>query len=138
MNFAICSPFVYGIGVWALQQNVRPIPTNEFFLRIRRWHNVVLSLASFAMLLLVVVGTVLNGKMHSLTAFLCMRMTNVLTVVGMHAFAWSKYYEWLDTLFLILGGKKLEALHLVHHGITPLIAFSQVDPDLAPNLTPKP
>merc|ERR1712166_797730 len=127
--FHILSPVVYALLVLVLKQLLPVIPENKTFLACRRWHNIVLSLASLAMLLSVAVGTVMDGKMRSVDAFLCKKITNILTIVGCMTFAWSKYYEWMDTVFLILGGKKLEPLHLIHHGITALVVFSQIETD---------
>jgi len=122
-TWELWTPAVYLLGVWLLQQGLTPCPGSPLFVTCRRAHNVVLSIASFAMFAATCAGTHADGKLASLGAFLCVPIANVWSSGALIAFYWSKYYEWVDTLFLILGGKQLSALHLIHHGITPLVTY---------------
>ncbi|KIK38654.1 hypothetical protein CY34DRAFT_809141 [Suillus luteus UH-Slu-Lm8-n1] len=46
-----------------------------------------------------------------------------------------KYYEFLDTLFLVLKKKPLTFLHVFHHASTALLAFVQLNGKLSPSWT---
>lgn len=38
-------------------------------------------------------------------------------------FLWSKYWEWLDTLFLHLSGKPISQLQYTHHMSTAMLVY---------------
>lgn len=44
------------------------------------------------------------------------------------AFYWSKYWEWLDTAFLILSDREISWLQYTHHMSTALLTYVNINP----------
>lgn len=94
---------------------------------LRTIHNIVLSVLSFAMLVGITLGTWDAGKFASIDTLLCSPYTGTkgypMAYLATNAFLWSKYLEWLDTLFLQLGGKPISMLQYTHHMTTAFLVW---------------
>jgi fatty acid elongase 2 len=51
-----------------------------------------------------------------------------------HAFLYSKYWEWLDTLFLHLGGRAISTLQYTHHMSTAFLVATNMSDIYTPSI----
>lgn len=128
----LMSPLVYMGFVWLLQQ-CPTCPQNTTMLWLRWLHNIGLSIASAVML-----GSMLMGfawdtpKTESLHNMMCepINLSNPIVrqyvQFGYHAFLYSKYWEWLDTVFLHLGGRVISILQYTHHMSTAFLVATNM------------
>ncbi|KAG2115566.1 GNS1/SUR4 membrane protein [Suillus cothurnatus] len=101
-----------------------------------KFHNALLSAGSLVLLLLIteeVVSVWMNvGTYDSVCAPSSWTDRLELYYIVNYYF---KYYEFLDTLFLVLKKKPLTFLHVFHHSSTALLAFVQLNGKLSPSWT---
>lgn len=109
----------YAISVFALQEWVKakkgfkpPIWMDS----VRYAHNILLSLVSFWMFVVLLYSIIVDGRLNSWEN-MCCKMTPMKGLYGMANFVFlvSKLWEWVDTYFLVLYGKKVIYLHWFHH-----------------------
>lgn len=86
-------------------------------------HNYALALTSGWMCLTLSICIILDGRLNSWHSISC----NMTKMTGWYGFAnfvflVSKVWEWVDTYFLILSGKKVIFLHWFHHMTTFTLA----------------
>ena len=100
---------------------------------IRETHNLSLSIFSFTMS--VFSGWEIWNQWEESGSPICQTYTmstNLSWIIPL--FYYSKFWEWLDTLFLIIGDKKVSNLHFFHHASTPY--FSYVNTYLSVGVSP--
>jgi len=119
----LSSPLLYMLFVYMIQF-INPIPTNKTMIFFRKWHNINLSAVSLLMFIFCNVGQYQTGKFDSLNAFLCKPYdANPIAYYSGLAFLYSKYLEWVDTLFLQLSGKPITMLQYTHHMSTAFFTY---------------
>ena len=123
----IASPLIYIGFVWLLQQ-CSPCPKNTTMLWFRWFHNIGLSIASAVMLGAMIAGLALDTpKTESFHSVICepINIANPIvlqyTQFAYHTFLYSKYWEWMDTVFLHLGGRVISTLQYTHHMSTAFL-----------------
>ncbi|KAG1733802.1 GNS1/SUR4 membrane protein [Suillus lakei] len=101
-----------------------------------RFHNAFLSIGSLALLLLIAEEVVSVGMDVGTYDSMCApsSWTDRLELYYIVNY-YFKYYEFLDTLFLVLKKKPLTFLHVFHHASTALLAFVQLNGKLSPSWT---
>ena len=135
----LLSPLMYVGFVWLLQQC--PVcPKNTCMLWLRWFHNIGLSIASAVML-----GSMLMGfaqdtpKTESIHALICepINMSNPIVrqyiQFAYHTFLYSKYWEWMDTVFLHLGGRAISTLQYTHHMSTAFLVATNMSDTYSPS-----
>ena len=135
----LVSPFLYMGFVWILQRSPT-CPKSQTMLWLRWLHNLGLSIASAVML-----GSGLMGlardtpKTESLHALICepINISNPIvrqyTQFANHAFLYSKYWEWFDTVFLHLGGRAISTLQYTHHMSTAFLVATNTSDMYSPS-----
>lgn len=98
-----------------------------------KFHNALLSAGSLVLLLLIMeeVASVWMNVGHYDSVCAPSSWTDRLEFYYMVNY-YFKYYEFLDTLFLVLKKKPLTFLHVFHHASTALLAFVQLNGKLSP------
>ncbi|KAG2111357.1 GNS1/SUR4 membrane protein [Suillus clintonianus] len=101
-----------------------------------RFHNVLLSTGSLVLLLLIAEEVVSVWMEVGTYDSMCApsSWTDKLEFYYIVNY-YFKYYEFLDTLFLVLKKKPLTFLHVFHHASTVLLAFVQLNGKLSPSWT---
>eukprot|EP01033_Poteriospumella_lacustris_P009966 gene9966-7129_t len=86
-------------------------------------HNIALSLVSGWMFVTLGYSIIADGRMNSWRDMSC-RMTEMKGLYGFANFVFlvSKIWEWADTYWLVLSGKKVIFLHSFHHMTTFTLA----------------
>jgi fatty acid elongase 2 len=56
------------------------------------------------------------------------------TQFGYHAFLYSKYWEWFDTVFLHLGGRAISTLQYTHHMSTAFLVATNLSDVYTPSI----
>ena len=134
MNIHIISPLLY-VGFVKLIQYIKPCPTSEVMLKYRLCHNIFLSILSLFMLLGITYGNFITNKLSSLENLLCLPYDNdLVSVLSVWTFLYSKYLEWGDTLFLHLSGKKISYLQYTHHMTTAILMYSNLADYISPHI----
>jgi hypothetical protein len=92
-------------------------------------HNLGLSIASLLMFIGIVHAAWESGKLNSVHNSLCLRFVDEhkAGLVGRY-FYLSKYWEWLDTAFLVIGKKEISWLQYTHHMSTAILVYANVYP----------
>mmetsp|Transcript_2236 Transcript_2236/g.3517 ORF Transcript_2236/g.3517 Transcript_2236/m.3517 type:complete len:251 (-) Transcript_2236:110-862(-) len=92
-------------------------------------HNLGLSIASLLLFIGINYAAYESGKLNSVHAALChvFRDEQFAYMVGRY-FYLSKYWEWLDTAFLIIGGKPITWLQYTHHMSTAILVYANIRP----------
>ena len=124
----IISPFLYSLFVFKLQ-TINPCPKSPIMLTLRRYHNIGLSTLSTLMFLGILISNIQTGKLSSISSIVCESYEdNIIIHYCMRIFLYSKYWEWLDTLFLHLSGKPISQLQYTHHMSVPFVTYVNVSP----------
>ncbi|GMM52788.1 fatty acid elongase [Starmerella bacillaris] len=110
-------------GRWLLTK-VRPIRMTWLF----RLHNLILTLLSGILLLLLVEQVlpviIRNGVFYSICSPNSWTQKTELIYYLNYL---TKYYELLDTVFMVFRKRPLTFLHTYHHGATAVLCFSQLN-----------
>ncbi|KAI9319237.1 GNS1/SUR4 family-domain-containing protein [Dichotomocladium elegans] len=117
------TPEVIFGGQWLLKDASRPINPKFVF----RMHNLLLTIVSAALLALLLEQIVPQLVRHGLTYTICSpygwtQKHEVLYYLNYLV----KWWELLDTVFLVLKKKKLEFLHYFHHSMTMVLCYTQL------------
>ncbi|KIJ05255.1 hypothetical protein PAXINDRAFT_93710 [Paxillus involutus ATCC 200175] len=93
-----------------------------------RAHNLILSAGSLVLMALIGEEAFLNWMKIGTYGSLCVpeAYTNRLDFYLMLTY-YSKYYEFVDTIFLTLKKKPLSFLHVYHHSATAVLGFVQLN-----------
>lgn len=128
------SPLLYMIYV----QYVKTIhPRSDCInMKICRYsHNTFMALISGLMFLMITIGNLQTDKFSSIENLICKSYgNNFYAYIGAELFLWSKYIEWIDTLFLQLSGKPITDLHYTHHMSTAILMYYNMTPYLTPSM----
>jgi len=130
-TIAWASPVLYMVYV-EIAKRVLPYESKEnkhIFHVLRLVHNVGLAIASLVMLIGILAVSHQSGKLNSIHAALCDPFLDVesATLVGRY-FYLSKYWEWVDTAFLITARKDVSWLQYTHHMSTAILVFANLTP----------
>lgn len=132
MIIHILSPILYVLYV-KLITKIKPIPKSNIMLMFRKTHNIFLSILSLYMLVVIALETISIGKFSSFNTLLCSSYnSNTIVINILNLFLYSKYLEWLDTLFLHLSGKRISMLQYTHHMTTVLTVYSNIRDYVSP------
>tara|TARA_B100001093_G_scaffold519550_1_gene609075 strand:- start:712 stop:1287 length:576 start_codon:yes stop_codon:yes gene_type:complete len=93
--------------------------------KFRKIHNITLSILSLLMLCGIVYSNYITNKLFSFNNLLCLSYLNNNNIFNLttHIFLYSKYLEWLDTLFLHLSNKSISTLQYTHHMTTAFLMY---------------
>ncbi|KAJ1926783.1 Fatty acyl-CoA elongase/Polyunsaturated fatty acid specific elongation enzyme [Tieghemiomyces parasiticus] len=133
-SFAIMMAyFVVIFGGQVVMKNFKPIRANFLF----QLHNFVLTVISGGLLLLFLEQIVPIVREHGVFYSVCNSgaWTQPLELLYYLNYL-TKYYELIDTVFLVLRKKKLEFLHYYHHSLTMLLCFTQLNGRTAVSYVP--
>ena len=126
MLIHILSPILYALYV-KLITKIKPIPKSNIMLIMRKYHNIILSILSLFMFVVITFETISIGKFSSIKSLLCSSYNNNKIIINItNMFLYSKYIEWLDTLFLQLSGKRISMLQYTHHMSTILTLYTNI------------
>lgn len=130
----ISSPILY-VGFVNLIQQYPSCPNCKYMKILRQNHNVMMSSLSGFMLLMITVGNFQTGKFESINDLLCLPYgDNFSAHIGATVFLWSKYLEWIDTLFLHMSEKPISMLHYTHHMSTAFLMYMNYYDYLSPHM----
>eukprot|EP01102_Stenamoeba_stenopodia_P000001 TRINITY_DN0_c0_g1_i1.p1 TRINITY_DN0_c0_g1~~TRINITY_DN0_c0_g1_i1.p1 ORF type:complete len:276 (+),score=62.92 TRINITY_DN0_c0_g1_i1:126-953(+) len=120
--------FIYLVIIWALQafmKNREPIKP----WRIMLIHNIFLCAGSAIMFAGMLHELIIIGLRDGLYALYCdsMKQFNSRLCWWTYIFLFSKVYEFLDTIFLVLKKKHIQFLHIYHHAITLYVVWVCLD-----------
>ncbi|KAJ1988610.1 Fatty acyl-CoA elongase/Polyunsaturated fatty acid specific elongation enzyme [Dimargaris cristalligena] len=133
-SFAIMATyFVVIFGGQAVMKNFNPIRANLLF----QIHNFLLTVLSAGLLVLFVEQIYPILSQHGVFYSVCNSgaWTQPLELLYYLNYL-TKYYELIDTVFLVLRKKKLEFLHYYHHSLTMLLCFTQLNGRTAVSYVP--
>ena len=128
--FHSSSPLLYVLYVEYIRI-IPPCPQN-INMRIARYcHNSFMALISGLIFVMINIGNAQTDKFSSIDNLICKSYdNNWMAYTGAELFLWSKYLEWIDTLFLQLSGKPITELHYTHHMSTALLMYYNTTPTL--------
>jgi len=118
---AVYLAVIFSLQHWVKQSNV-DLRKNRLFNNWAFFHNVFMSLLSLYMFVDCVLQVYVDGGWSSIDGYFILggRYRALCNV-----FYWSKYIELIDTVILVLKGKKeLGFLHLFHHCTTASCAYA--------------
>ena len=121
----LLSPFLYKGFVETCRNFVKPYFTNiDLIERVKNIHNFSLSLFSGAITYLSGIEIYNQLPDYSINTIVCTSFQETPSLMFIvYAFYLSKYWEWIDTLFLILKDKRVSTLHYYHHSSTPILSY---------------
>jgi hypothetical protein len=121
----ILSPFMYMGFVALITRIITPCPNSGIMKFARKYHNIVLSVLSAAMMGMTIVGSLYDRKMWAIHSIICKSHSdhNDWIILVATIFLYSKYLEWGDTLFLHLSGKPISMLQYTHHMSTAIFVY---------------
>lgn len=117
--------YFYGVAAYALGVPLFQLIWGDYKIKSKLFkpalliYNIVLSIFSFACFL-VSAEQFLREPMYGNDCDLWFSAKNQLFKTAVLYFAWSKYVEFLDTLFLILNNRGVSLLHYFHHIGAPI------------------
>ena len=114
----LTSPFLYALFVYCIQDWKKVHA--PWFHPVRKIYNMFMSIWSAYMLYIITLATYNDGKFTDWC-------TPYQSYTGVNMFLYSKYVEWLDTLFLVLSGKKISRLQYIHHMSTVVLTYTNVN-----------
>lgn len=124
VSAAIVLYYVVIFGGQFLLKSVRPIRLNPIF----KLHNLILTLLSLTLLLLLTEQLVPIVGKHGVFYGICNPNSWTQRIELLYYLNYlTKFYELLDTVFLVLRHRPLTFLHTYHHGATALLCFSQLN-----------
>lgn len=130
--FHLLSPLLYAFYVEKIQK-IPPCPQNPLMRQSRKIHNLGLSILSLLMFIGVLVANIQTGKLSSIDAIICRSYQgNIVIHYTVWIFLYSKYWEWLDTLFLHLSGRPISQLQYTHHMSVPLVTYVNINGFVSP------
>ena len=97
---------------------------NQLIETIKNIHN--FSLSVFSGIITYLSGVEIYNQLpdYSINTIVCKEFEQTPSLMFIvYAFYLSKYWEWIDTLFLILKDKKVSTLHYYHHSSTPVLSY---------------
>ena len=131
----ILSPLIFYGYVKLLTNTCKPCPDSATMKYYKRIHNIILSILSFVMLFAVLVYNIIDDKISSYEDIVCKqyKSTDSIEFIG-YTFFYSKYIEWLDTLFLYLSGREITSLQYNHHMTTAVLTYFNMRYFISPSL----
>jgi hypothetical protein len=131
VTIAYASPILYMVYV-EVAKRILPVETKSskpVFDILKLVHNLGLAIASLALLVGIIYCGLESGKFNSVHSALCGPFQDEYTasMVGRY-FYLSKYWEWIDTAFLITGGKEISWLQYTHHMSTAILVYANTSP----------
>lgn len=130
---AIVGYYVVIFGGRFVLQNVRPIRLSFLF----KVHNLILTLLSGFLLLLLLEQEIPVIFRHGVFYSICNDAAwTQKTELVYYLNYLTKYYELIDTVFMVLRKRPLTFLHTYHHGATALLCFSQLNGRTAVSYVP--
>ena len=128
--FHILSPISYAIFVRSFDL-VKPCPNNSLMIKLRKIHNINLSVLSLIMLTGLTVANYQEDKFYPSYNLLCKSYNNNYYAVKLtQLFLYSKYLEWFDSLFLHLSNKPISQLQYTHHMSTAILVYVNTYPKI--------
>jgi hypothetical protein len=121
---AIVLYLVVIFGLQYIMKNFKPFQLKTIFII----HNLALSAGSLILLLLIIESIGLRIWRNGLFWGVCSEelWDDKRLVLYFYMNYLFKYYELIDTVFLVLKKKNLEFLHVYHHALTAVLCFSQI------------
>ena len=123
--FWLLSPILYKGFFETCKNIIKPyFRDNDAIQRVKNIHNFSLSL--FSGLLTYLSGVEIYNQLpdYSADTIFCTVFEETPSLMFIvYAFYFSKYWEWLDTMFLVLKNKKVSTLHYYHHSSTPVLSY---------------
>ncbi len=128
MNIHLISPVIYIIFIEAIKF-ASPCPNSKFMINCRKYHNINLSFLSFIILCGISYSTYIDNKFSSFHNLACLPYSqkNYIAIFSSKLFLYSKYIEWLDTLFIHLSNRKITMLQYTHHMTTAFLTYLNMD-----------
>jgi hypothetical protein len=121
---AILTYLVVIFGGRELMRNREPFKLTFLF----RLHNIILSVGSLVLLLLMLEEIVPLYWRHGFFWAICNTKAFTSRMVSYYMINYYiKYVELVDTVFLVLKKKKLAFLHVFHHAATAVLCFNQLE-----------
>lgn len=130
----ITSPLLYAGFVYLIQKI--PPCSDDYFMKLGRYnYNLFMSVFSGIMFIMITIGNYQTNKMYPLYNLLCVSYeNNWYAYTGAKLFLWSKYIEWLDTLYLHLSNKPISYLQYTHHMSTAFLMYFNIKDYLSPHI----
>ncbi|CCF59057.1 hypothetical protein KAFR_0G00240 [Kazachstania africana CBS 2517] len=120
---AIATYYIVIFGGRAVLSNSEPFKLNGIF----QLHNLLLTSGSFILLVLIAEQAIPVIARHGFYYAICDIGAWTPQLVFLYYVNYLfKYYEFVDTLFLVFKHKKLTFLHTYHHGATALLCYTQL------------
>jgi len=124
--FHLISPFTYFLFVKSFSF-IDTCPNNTFMIKLRKIHNINLSILSVIMLLGFTFANYQENKIYPLHNLLCKPYNNnYYAFIFSQLFLYYKYLEWFDSLFLHLSNKKISQLQYTHHMSTAILVYVNI------------
>ncbi|EDO18980.1 hypothetical protein Kpol_2002p51 [Vanderwaltozyma polyspora DSM 70294] len=127
LNSALIAIALYYViilgGSKVMQKRQNPVSFNYIF----QLHNLFLTFASFTLLILMVEQLFPIIYRNGIFYAICNYGSWTQPMVTLYYLNYLvKYYEFIDTFFLVLKKKNLTFLHTYHHGATALLCYTQI------------
>ena len=127
----LSSPLLYILFCNQIKK-IEPCPKSKIMIKCRQIHNLLLSLLSSGMFLGLLLGLYQTNKLNSYRVLLCNDFqNNKFAYLSTQIFLYSKYLEWIDTLFLHLSNKLITSLHYNHHMSTAILVYLNITPEIS-------